>query len=123
MDFEKLWNRISEAKRIGICGHVRPDGDCVGSCLGMYNYILSRFGKEADVYMEEVSPEFLFLNGSDKVIKDYPDAEKYVHTAYQQVFQQGRLSPRSYRDEAKESYSRNLQGCPNRICRIHSLQQ
>ena len=77
VDFEKLWNRISEAKRIGICGHVRPDGDCVGSCLGMYNYFLSRFGKEADVYMEEVSPEFLFLNGSDKVIKDYPDADKY----------------------------------------------
>ena len=77
MDLEKLWKRIEEADRIGICGHVRPDGDCVGSCLGMYNYILSRFGKEADVYMEEVSPEFLFLNGSDKVIKDYPDAEKY----------------------------------------------
>ena len=77
MDLEKLWNKVSEAKRIGICGHVRPDGDCVGSCLGMYNYILSRFGKEADVYMEEVSPEFFFLNGSDKVITDYPDTEKY----------------------------------------------
>lgn len=77
MDLEKFWNRISEAERIGICGHVRPDGDCVGSCLGMYNYILNRFGKEADVYMEEVSPEFLFLNGSDKVIIDYPEAGKY----------------------------------------------
>ena len=77
MDLDKLWNRIENASRIGICGHVRPDGDCVGSCLGMYNYILSRFGKEADVYMEEVSPEFLFLNGSDKVILDFPDADKY----------------------------------------------
>ena len=76
MDLDKLWNRISEAKNIGICGHVRPDGDCVGSCLGFYNYILNKFGKEADVYLEEVSPEFLFLNGSDKVITDYPDIDK-----------------------------------------------
>ena len=29
------------AKRIGISGHIRPDGDCVGSCLGMYNYLLA----------------------------------------------------------------------------------
>ena len=77
MDLKKLWKRIEEAERIGICGHIRPDGDCVGSCLGMYNYILSAFGKEADVYLEDISPEFLFLNGSEKVIKDYPDADKY----------------------------------------------
>ena len=77
MNLDLLWKKIEDAERIGICGHVRPDGDCVGSCLGFYNYILSRFGKEADVYMEEVSPEFLFLNGSDKVIIDYPDADKY----------------------------------------------
>ena len=77
MNLEGLWKRIADAKRIGICGHVRPDGDCIGSCLGFYNYILYRFGKEADVYLEEVSPEFLFLNGTDKVITGYPDADKY----------------------------------------------
>ena len=77
LNLEGLWKRILDANRIGICGHVRPDGDCIGSCLGFYNYILYRFGKEADVYLEEVSPEFLFLNGSDKVITDYPDADKY----------------------------------------------
>lgn len=27
------------AKRVGISGHVRPDGDCVGSCLGLYLYL------------------------------------------------------------------------------------
>lgn len=77
MDLEKLWERVEKAGRIGICGHIRPDGDCIGSCLGLYNYILSRFGKEVDVYLEDVSPEFFFLNGSDKAITDYPAAEKY----------------------------------------------
>ena len=28
-----------DAKRIGIGGHVRPDGDCVGSCMGLYLYL------------------------------------------------------------------------------------
>ncbi len=33
-------NKILEpAKTIAIGGHVRPDGDCVGSCMAMYQYI------------------------------------------------------------------------------------
>ena len=26
-------------KTAAIAGHIRPDGDCVGSCLATYNYI------------------------------------------------------------------------------------
>ena len=28
------------AARIGIGGHIRPDGDCVGSCLALYQYLV-----------------------------------------------------------------------------------
>ena len=31
-----LLEECKGAKRIGISGHVRPDGDCVGSCLALY---------------------------------------------------------------------------------------
>lgn len=27
------------AKKIGISGHIRPDGDCVGSCLALWQYL------------------------------------------------------------------------------------
>lgn len=30
---------LKDADTIGISGHVRPDGDCVGSTLAVYNYI------------------------------------------------------------------------------------
>ena len=30
---------LMDADTIGISGHVRPDGDCVGSTLAVYNYI------------------------------------------------------------------------------------
>ena len=47
-------NKILEpAKTIAIGGHVRPDGDCVGSCMAMYQYIQNNYpDKEVDVFLE-----------------------------------------------------------------------
>ena len=77
MDLKKFWKKIEEAESIGIAGHVNPDGDCIGSCLGMYCYILSKYGKKAEVFLEEVAPKFKFLEGSDEIITDYPDRESF----------------------------------------------
>ena len=30
-------------KTAAIAGHIRPDGDCVGSCLATYNYITTYY--------------------------------------------------------------------------------
>lgn len=60
--------KIEQAETIVIIGHIRPDGDCVGSCLGMYNYIMDNYPeKQVDVYLGEFDTEFLFLNGADKI--------------------------------------------------------
>ena len=32
---KKINDIIGDAKTIGIAGHVRPDGDCMGSCLSL----------------------------------------------------------------------------------------
>ena len=43
---------IGHAKVIGITGHIRPDGDCVGSTLGLYNYIRKNLPEcEVTVYL------------------------------------------------------------------------
>ena len=45
---------LAGAKTVGITGHVRPDGDCVGSCMGLYNYIIDNMpGIQVDVYLEK----------------------------------------------------------------------
>ena len=44
-DFKKI---IGNSNSIGIAGHVRPDGDCVGSTLAVYNYIKDNY-PEKDV--------------------------------------------------------------------------
>ena len=35
----KLSEILQDTKTVAISGHIRPDGDCVGSCIGLYLYI------------------------------------------------------------------------------------
>ena len=47
---------ISEYDRYIIAGHVKPDGDCIGSCLGLYNYIRDNMSdKTVKVYLQPIS--------------------------------------------------------------------
>ena len=42
-------------KRIALSGHVRPDGDCVGSSMGLYLYLTEQFPEiEVDLYLEKI---------------------------------------------------------------------
>lgn len=70
----KLIKAIEGARRIGISGHRRPDGDCVGSCLGLYNYIRDVYpDKEVTVYMESIRQEFRFLRYADEINHSFTD--------------------------------------------------
>lgn len=67
-------NKIEAAKTIAITGHLRPDGDCVGSCLGLYNYIIDNYkDKIVKVYLQEFSPDFMFLNGANAISHELDD--------------------------------------------------
>ena len=64
---EKLWN----VRTVGISGHIRPDGDCVGSTLAVYNYIQKYYPQiEVDIYLQPIPQEFLFLKNADKICTD-----------------------------------------------------
>lgn len=65
---------IENADSIVILGHMRPDGDCVGSCLGVYNYVLNNYSdKKVDIYLDEFKEEFMFLSGADQVLHEKQD--------------------------------------------------
>ena len=52
---------------VAIAGHVRPDGDCVGSCMGMYLYLKENYPQiQTDVYLEEVPEVFHFIQDIDQ---------------------------------------------------------
>ena len=39
----KILEELGSRDTIAIGGHVRPDGDCVGSCMALYLYIRKYF--------------------------------------------------------------------------------
>ncbi|MBR4027917.1 MAG: bifunctional oligoribonuclease/PAP phosphatase NrnA [Lachnospiraceae bacterium] len=53
-------------KTVGISGHVRPDGDCVGSTLAVYNYIRTYYPEiETDIYLEPIPNTLKFMKHSE----------------------------------------------------------
>ena len=62
---------IREAGSIGIAGHIRPDGDAIGSCLGMYLFIRKYYPeKQVKVYLESIAPVYEFLQGAEEICHD-----------------------------------------------------
>ena len=69
---------LAGVSSVGISGHVRPDGDCIGACLGMYLFLRKYYPSvEADVYLEKIPPKYHFLKGSDKIISEDSRDKKY----------------------------------------------
>ena len=67
---------LGNAKTVAIFGHVRPDGDCAGSTLGLYNYIQDIFPQvEATVFIEKIPASYGIINGADKIVNEYDGRE------------------------------------------------
>ena len=59
---------LGAAKVVGITGHIRPDGDCTGSVLGLYNYLKDNAPDiDVNVYLEQPSDKLSYLNGFDAI--------------------------------------------------------
>ena len=68
---------IGDAKRIAITGHVSPDGDCMGSCLGLWNYLTDNYPDiTAHVYLQQPREDLMFMPGADG-IKTKWEGERY----------------------------------------------
>ena len=73
-----LNNILGEAFRIAIGGHVRPDGDCVGSCMGLYQYIKENYkDRRVDVYLEEIPEAYRCIEATKDIKHEVPENTKY----------------------------------------------
>ena len=75
----KIDQLVQSVKTIGISGHIRPDGDCIGSCMGLYLYIKKNYPKiRCDVFLETIPPEYRFIKDIEVVRSDFQtDIESY----------------------------------------------
>ncbi len=67
----QLAEEIKGAGSIGISGHIRPDGDCVGSCMALYLYLKKCVGPETEVsvYLEPPADVFADIEGIAEIKK------------------------------------------------------
>ncbi|TAH67016.1 MAG: bifunctional oligoribonuclease/PAP phosphatase NrnA [Anaerolineaceae bacterium] len=76
-----LERELSLAKSVAITGHIRPDGDCIGSCTALYQYLMdcrNELGLEQiDIYLEPFGQEFNILSATDIVRHSYDYNDTY----------------------------------------------
>jgi phosphoesterase RecJ-like protein len=81
LKLDKINSEVIGKSKIAIAGHIRPDGDCVGSCTALYLYLTQNkddFGIEkVDVYLEPFGNEFRVLNGTGNIKHVYEPDEVY----------------------------------------------
>lgn len=75
----KMLNKwLQEARRVAIGGHVRPDGDCVGSCMGLYLYMKDNYPDiQTDVYLEPIPEKFKIISGTEEIRSEIQEGEAY----------------------------------------------
>lgn len=102
-DVKAIKALLSKPKRIVIVPHKNPDGDAIGSSLGLWYYLKS-IGQEARVIVPNDYPRFLkFLPGTDEVInfeRDNSAAKEYLNKAdlcftldFNQLGRVGQMTP------------------------------
>ncbi|HIZ66086.1 MAG TPA: bifunctional oligoribonuclease/PAP phosphatase NrnA [Candidatus Blautia pullicola] len=75
---EKITSELNNVKTVAIAGHIRPDGDCVGACMGLYLYLKENYPEiETDVYLEEPKEGFSFLSGFREIKTVYDESKTY----------------------------------------------
>lgn len=80
MEKINLLEECRNAGRIVISGHIRPDGDCIGSCMAMYLYLKKALA-DAEVTVCIEKPADIF-----NCIKDIEDIDSSFSAAVPDVF-------------------------------------
>ena len=65
---KELWRMLKSCRHIVITCHVKPDGDAIGSSLGLY-HVLSALGKDVRVVTPDMpARHLLFLPGAKDIV-------------------------------------------------------
>ena len=69
---------LTDVASVGIAGHIKPDGDCTGSTLALYNYIKNNYpAVRVMLYLEPIPNLFKFLQRSEEINSDFSKDETY----------------------------------------------
>lgn len=99
VELDTIIEVVNRAKRIGIFTHVSPDGDAIGSSLGLY-IALKQLGKDVELILDDYSRCFNFLPCLDEIMTEgtgqYDLAIALDCAARKRLF-----DPKNYFDQSK----------------------
>lgn len=66
-----LANELTSVRTVAIAGHIRPDGDAIGSCLGLYLYLKENYPQiDSRVYLETIPNAYCDVYGVAEIIHE-----------------------------------------------------
>ena len=100
-----LLEECKDAKNIIVTGHIKPDGDCIGSTMALTLYLKKKLPK-ADVrlFLEKPMPHFIVLPGIDMIDSTYSGNPKDTDVCIVLDTNAGRIgSAEKFFEEAKKT--------------------
>lgn len=101
MTLDEILKEIKKAEKIVILTHESPDGDAIGSSLGM-KLMLKELGKEAEVIIPEYARMFEFLPSAEEIKTD-SEIKKYDLAISVDSANFKRLAKNEYFENAKKT--------------------
>ena len=76
---KNILEEVKGAKTVAIGGHIRPDGDCIGSCMGLYLYLKKELpDTKVNIFLEKPADVFSCISR----LEDIREADAEDTTAY-----------------------------------------
>lgn len=67
----QLSDILQGKKTVALGGHIRPDGDCVGSSMGLYLYLKEQYPEiEVDIYLEQIPVSYHIIQGTENIKRE-----------------------------------------------------
>ena len=87
-----LEEQLAGVKTVAVAGHIKPDGDCVGSCLATYNYLKDYHAEiDARLFLEPIPNIFKFLSRAEEIVSESDYEETFDLLIVQDCGDLGRL--------------------------------
>ena len=74
----RLEELVKGAESVALSGHIRPDGDCIGSIMAVYHYLKKNMPEiEVKVFLETPSSVFQCIQEIDQIDSDMKCEKEY----------------------------------------------
>lgn len=74
----KIIDELKGAKTVAVSGHVRPDGDCIGSVMGLYLYLKKEMPEaQIDAYLEKPAEIFGCIDQIEDIKSEFNTDQVY----------------------------------------------